>query len=85
MSDSNYVTVCANCFKASCWQGIFMCDDAKYANVTECPKEKLVEMGLEHPEYWEVEYDDLVKDCICVDPENCTEPVPGYRCKAGHI
>lgn len=23
----------------------------------------------------------LVKDCICADPENCTQPVPGYRCR----
>lgn len=24
-----------------------------------------------------------VKDCICADPENCREPIPGRRCKAG--
>lgn len=22
-------------------------------------------------------------DCMCADPENCTEAVPGYVCKAG--
>lgn len=25
----------------------------------------------------------LVRDCMCNDPENCTEAVRGYRCKAG--
>lgn len=24
-----------------------------------------------------------MRDCICSDPENCREPVPGRRCKAG--
>jgi hypothetical protein len=24
-----------------------------------------------------------VRECRCSDPENCTEAVPGYRCKAG--
>lgn len=27
--------------------------------------------------------DSDVRDCRCADPENCREPVPGYRCKAG--
>lgn len=24
-----------------------------------------------------------VRECICADPENCTQAVPGYRCRAG--
>jgi hypothetical protein len=24
-----------------------------------------------------------MRDCICADPENCTQPVPGRRCKSG--
>lgn len=24
-----------------------------------------------------------VRDCICADPENCTQPVPGRRCRKG--
>lgn len=23
----------------------------------------------------------MSRDCICADPENCTEPVPGYICR----
>jgi hypothetical protein len=29
------VTVCSACFRASCWQGIFMCDDAPSAGTIE--------------------------------------------------
>jgi hypothetical protein len=24
-----------------------------------------------------------MRECLCADPQNCTEAVPGYRCKAG--
>ena len=24
-----------------------------------------------------------MRDCICADPENCTQEVPGYRCRKG--
>lgn len=64
MSDSDYITVCANCFRASCWQGIFMCDEAKDAPVTEWPRSKLEKLGLEHPDYWDPEYVDIeYSDC----------------------
>jgi len=29
------VTVCDKCFQASCWKGIFMCDESRYAGTTE--------------------------------------------------
>jgi hypothetical protein len=26
-----------------------------------------------------------IRDCICADPENCTQPVIGYRCRKGDV
>lgn len=47
------VTVCDKCFQASCWQGIFLCDDALTAGTTEKTIEELFNLGLENPCYWE--------------------------------
>lgn len=29
------VTVCDRCLQASCWEGIFMCDEAQFAGTVE--------------------------------------------------
>jgi hypothetical protein len=50
--DDRLVTVCDQCFQASCWQGVFMCDDAVNAGTVDLPVLKLREMGLEHSSYW---------------------------------
>jgi hypothetical protein len=47
---SSTVTVCDACFQVSCWQGEFMCDDAKTAGTVEKTVEEL--LALEHPHYW---------------------------------
>ena len=46
------VTVCASCCRASCWQGLFFCDDYMSAGTVELPISKLLELGLEDPSYW---------------------------------
>lgn len=46
------VTVCSKCFKASCWQGIFMCDDAYEAKTVERKVSTLIKLDDEHPDYW---------------------------------
>ena len=46
------VTVCDSCLMASCWQGIFMCEDARTAGTTEKTVKELRELGREHPDYF---------------------------------
>ena len=48
------VTVCAVCLCASCWQGIFMCDVAKFADITQRTKSELKELDLEWSGYWDL-------------------------------
>ena len=47
------VTVCDSCLQASCWQGVFMCDNAQTAGTVEKTVAELTELALEHPDYWE--------------------------------
>jgi len=47
------VTVCDNCLQASCWQGEFMCEEAKSAGTTEKTVKELKELNRENPHYWE--------------------------------
>ena len=53
MKDTDIITVCAECFMASCWQGIFMCDKARDADITTKTVAELKKLKLEHPSYWE--------------------------------
>ena len=46
------VTVCDRCLQASCWQGIFMCDEAREAGTTVMTIADLRKLNLEHPCYW---------------------------------
>ena len=50
--DSRMVTDCASCLQASCWQGIFYCDDYKTADIVEKSIKELQELDLEHSSYW---------------------------------
>lgn len=46
------VTVCAECHRASCFQGLFYCDEAKNAGTVDLPLSTLKRKGLENPSYW---------------------------------
>lgn len=46
------VTVCDKCLQASCWQGIFYCDDYKFAGITHKTRKELVKLNLESSDYW---------------------------------
>jgi len=46
------VTVCAKCLCASCWQGIFMCDESREAGTVEKTIKQLKKLKLESPHYW---------------------------------
>jgi hypothetical protein len=46
------VTVCDACLQASCWQGIFMCDEARDAGIVVKTVAELRELKLENEDYW---------------------------------
>lgn len=46
------ITVCDNCLQASCWQGIFMCDNARDAGTIEKTIHELEVLNLENSSYW---------------------------------
>lgn len=50
--DTDRITVCDKCLKASCWQGIFMCDEARTAGTIIKTVAELRPLGLEHQDYW---------------------------------
>lgn len=45
------ITVCDKCFKASCWQGTFMCDESRGAKTTQKTRKSLIILDLEHTDY----------------------------------
>jgi hypothetical protein len=47
------ITVCDACFRACCWQGQFMCDDARDAGTTVRTVRELRDGNHgEHEDYW---------------------------------
>ncbi len=47
------ITVCAECLEATCWQGTFMCQESRNANIIALPVKRLLVATREHPSYWE--------------------------------
>lgn len=47
------VTVCSSCLKASCWQGLHMCDESTSAGTVDKLVSELAKLNLENPSYWE--------------------------------
>jgi hypothetical protein len=46
------ITVCSACKRATCWWGIFYCDEYKTAGTVEMSIDKLRRLKLEHPSWW---------------------------------
>ena len=46
------VTVCDKCLRASCWQGVFYCDDYKSAGIKEVSVARLSKLKLENEHFW---------------------------------
>lgn len=46
------VTVCSACLCASCWHGIFYCDDYRTAGTVEKTPTELEALNREHHDYW---------------------------------
>jgi hypothetical protein len=53
--DEDRITVCAECLQASCWQGRFMCDKAKWADIKQMTVLELKKLGLENSQYWKTD------------------------------
>lgn len=53
LSDSpdDLITVCDACKRASCWQGIFMCEQSRGAGTVEMRRDASVALDYEHPVY----------------------------------
>lgn len=51
MSRMDLITVCDKCLQASCWQGIFMCQESKFAGTVQKPRMELTRLNLEHSDY----------------------------------
>lgn len=46
-----FLWVCANCLRASCWAGVFFCDDARSAKLLVISRDQAVALGREHTDY----------------------------------
>jgi hypothetical protein len=55
MSDDDLIPVCAACLQASCWQGIFMCQQSQNADIVQKTRRELKALNLEHPSYWKTD------------------------------
>jgi len=55
IQEEQLITVCDKCFMASCWQGIFVCEDYYWAGTTQKTIKELKQLDLESPDYWKNE------------------------------
>lgn len=51
MSNPTYVTVCDQCLRSSCWQGVFMCAKSTTAGTTDLDISYLKARKLEHTDW----------------------------------
>jgi hypothetical protein len=52
LTDDYKVTVCDRCLQASCWQGVFMCDEAREAGIIVKTVAELRALNREHSDFW---------------------------------
>ena len=52
LKDIDLITVCDNCLCASCWQGIFFCENYMTAGTVEKTVGELKKLNRENPDYW---------------------------------
>lgn len=46
------VTVCDKCLTATCWQGLFYCDDYLIAGTVQKTRKELAKLDRENSDYW---------------------------------
>lgn len=56
MKDEDLITVCDACFRSCCWQGEFMCDEARTAGSTNKTVAELRKLHAENDFYRESEH-----------------------------
>lgn len=61
MKDSDVITVCDKCFRASCWQGVFLCEESMSAGTVEKTIDELKGLALEHADFWKNELNLYIK------------------------
>jgi hypothetical protein len=49
------ITVCDNCLMASCWQGIYYCEEAERAGAIKKSRAELITLNLEHQDFWKTD------------------------------
>lgn len=52
MRRTRLITVCSSCLRASCWHGLFYCDDYQTAGTVQKTSRELRKMDREHPDYY---------------------------------
>jgi len=50
-AEKRLITVCDKCLRASCWQGVFLCDESRGAGTKRMTRAALVKLGREHVSY----------------------------------
>jgi transcriptional regulator with XRE-family HTH domain len=71
---SQLVIVCDKCLCASCWHGVFQCDDAPGAGTTELMVEQLLAMEREPPSWWDIcPVHGVAKRAVATCPESASE------------
>jgi hypothetical protein len=49
--DNDEIWVCTECLQASCWAGIFMCQESRTANIKKITKGEARKLKVEHEDY----------------------------------
>lgn len=52
LKNDELITVCAECYRATCWYGEFMCDKARDAGIIQKTVAELRKLNREHEDHW---------------------------------
>lgn len=52
MKDTDQVTVCDSCLRASCVQGVSLCEEWRHAGTIEMTVKELKKLNLEPSDFW---------------------------------
>ena len=56
LRDNKVITVCNACLCATCWHGLFLCNESRNAGTVEKKVRDLKKLNLEHPKYWSIKH-----------------------------
>jgi hypothetical protein len=55
MTDEKLIAVCDHCWRASCWQGVAMCEEWPHTLPTRAPISQLRRLKLENESFWKTD------------------------------